>query len=290
MQYRYAVYYVPEQHSPLYAAGSALLGYDARTGQSVPTPCLPLPRDLPHDLPHDLSWESLVAEPTRYGLHATVVAPFFPLHSSEDALADTLRLFCQRMAAVLTPLRVVEHRGFLALMPDVPGVPNATNVPDAPGVTSAPDASDKAGTSGEADAPGSANVSGRRAMAALRHMAGEATRVFAPLRRPAPEAETLRRAKGLTNRQLAFLRTWGYPYVFEEYDFHISLTGPSTASPALGKVVAAYLADSIAQPQNVASLSLCRQPVDENHEPGKPCTGRFRVLESFPLSSTGIEQ
>ena len=263
MQYRYAVYYVPEEHSPLYSAGSALLGYDARTGQNVPTPCLPLPRDLPHDQPHDLSWESLVAEPTRYGLHATVVAPFFPLHSSEGALADTLRLFCKRMAAVRTPLRVVEHRGFLALMPDAPDVAGA---PDAP------------------------NVAGRRAQAALRHMASEATRVFAPLRRPAPEAEILRRAKGLTARQLGLLRAWGYPYLFEEYDFHISLTGPATASPALCEVLAAYLADSIAQPQNVASLSLCRQPVDESHEPGKPCTGRFRVLESFPLTSVDSEQ
>lgn len=278
MQYRYAVYYVPEEHSPLYSAGSALLGYDARTGQNVPTPCLPLPRDLPHDLPHDLSWESLVAEPTRYGLHATVVAPFFPLHSSEDALADTLRLFCKRMAAVRTPLRVVEHRGFLALMPDAPNVPGASV------------AWDKADTSGEADAPDAPDVAGRRAQAALRHMASEATRVFAPLRRPAPEAEILRRAKGLTARQLGLLRAWGYPYVFEEYDFHISLTGPATASPALCEVLAAYLADSIAQPQNVASLSLCRQPVDENHEPGKPCTGRFRVLGSFPLTSVDSEQ
>lgn len=254
MQYRYAVYYVPEEHSPLYSAGSALLGYDARRGQSVPAPCLPLPRDLPHDLPHDLSWEALVAEPMRYGLHATVVAPFFPLRDKEDALTDTLSLFCKRMAAVLTPLRVVEHRGFLALMPDA------------------------------------AAEAGRRAQAALRHMAGEATRVFAPLRRPAPEAEILRRAKGLTGRQLSLLRAWGYPYVFEEYDFHISLTGPSTASPALCEVVAAYLAGTIAQPQNVAGLSLCRQPVDESHEPGKPCTERFRVLESFSLNSAGVQQ
>ena len=248
MQYRYAVYYVPEEHSPLYSAGSALLGYDALRGQNVPAPSLPLPRDLPHNL----SWDALVAEPMRYGLHATVVAPFFPLCDKEDALTDTLSLFCKRLAAVLTPLRVVEHRGFLALMPDA------------------------------------ATAAGRRAQTALRHMAGEATRVFAPLRRPAPEAELLRRANGLTGRQLSLLRTWGYPYLFEEYDFHITLTGPSTASPALCAVVAAYLADAIAQPQSVAHLCLCRQPVDACHEPGKPCTGRFRVLESFPLNSAGV--
>ena len=86
MQYRYAVYYVPEEHSPLYSAGSALLGYDALRGQNVPAPSLPLPRDLPHNL----SWDALVAEPMRYGLHATVVAPFFPLCDKEDALTDTL--------------------------------------------------------------------------------------------------------------------------------------------------------------------------------------------------------
>ena len=45
------------------------------------------------------------------------------------------------------------------------------------------------------------------------------------LRAPAPEAERLRREQaGLTPRQREMLDTWGYPYVDEEFRFHMTLT------------------------------------------------------------------
>ncbi len=42
---------------------------------------------------------------------------------------------------------------------------------------------------------------------------------------PAPEELTKRRAAGLTPRQDHLLTQWGYPYVLDEFRFHLSLTG-----------------------------------------------------------------
>ena len=54
-----------------------------------------------------------------------------------------------------------------------------------------------------------------------------------------------RRSKGLTCRQDALLAKWGYPYVMEEYRFHITLTG-SIQDPAEREVCLRGLADVLA--------------------------------------------
>ncbi len=44
-------------------------------------------------------------------------------------------------------------------------------------------------------------------------------------RKPAGEEELQkRRARGLTDRQEAYLQEWGYPYVMDEFRFHLTLT------------------------------------------------------------------
>ena len=46
-------------------------------------------------------------------------------------------------------------------------------------------------------------------------------------RAPPETSEAMqRRTRGLTPRQDALLSRWGYPYVMEEFQFHITLTGP----------------------------------------------------------------
>jgi len=58
-------------------------------------------------------------------------------------------------------------------------------------------------------------------------LAATAVRDFEPLRAPLREEDLQRRLKsGLTARQEALLRQWGYPYVMEEFRFHMTLTGP----------------------------------------------------------------
>ena len=60
----------------------------------------------------------------------------------------------------------------------------------------------------------------------LLSLAAACVRHFDGFRAPASEAELARRrAAALTARQDALLRQWGYPYVMEEFRFHLTLTG-----------------------------------------------------------------
>jgi len=61
---------------------------------------------------------------------------------------------------------------------------------------------------------------------ALDALAAACVQSFDHFRRSASAAElTRRRATGLSARQDAYLLRWGYPYVFEDFRFHVTLTG-----------------------------------------------------------------
>jgi putative phosphonate metabolism protein len=60
---------------------------------------------------------------------------------------------------------------------------------------------------------------------ALHDLARQCVEALDPFRAPAgPEDLSRRRAKGLTPRQEALLQRWGYPYVMDEWRFHMTLT------------------------------------------------------------------
>ena len=62
--------------------------------------------------------------------------------------------------------------------------------------------------------------------AALAAMAGRCVAELDAFRAPAPEAELARRRKaGLSARQEEMLLRWGYPYVFDDFRFHMTLSG-----------------------------------------------------------------
>jgi hypothetical protein len=61
---------------------------------------------------------------------------------------------------------------------------------------------------------------------ALDALARDCIREFDPFRAPAEAGEIeKRRRSGLTPRQDEMLLRWGYPYVMDEFRFHITLTG-----------------------------------------------------------------
>jgi len=61
----------------------------------------------------------------------------------------------------------------------------------------------------------------------LNALAEKAVRIFEPFRAPLTEAEFAKRKPDqLSQAQYAHLETWGYPYVFDEFRFHLTLTGP----------------------------------------------------------------
>lgn len=62
---------------------------------------------------------------------------------------------------------------------------------------------------------------------AVDELAADCVRSFDPYRAPLGEQERARRLKpGLTVRQESHLDRWGYPYVFEDFRFHMTLSGP----------------------------------------------------------------
>lgn len=61
----------------------------------------------------------------------------------------------------------------------------------------------------------------------INRLADQCVRTFDSYRQPESEAQMeKRRKKGLSCRQEELLNIWGYPYVFDEFRFHLTLTGP----------------------------------------------------------------
>ncbi len=60
----------------------------------------------------------------------------------------------------------------------------------------------------------------------LRNLAAHIVRSLDPLRAPLSEADRARRRpETLTPQQMEYLDQWGYPYVFDEFRFHMTLFG-----------------------------------------------------------------
>jgi putative phosphonate metabolism protein len=93
----------------------------------------------------------------------------------------------------------------------------------------------------------------------LNDMAAKAVRAFDRFRAPLTEDElTNRRAGGLTPSQDLLLQTWGYPYVMEEFRFHITLTGklPKPEGKALVMQLDEILQPLLPRPFAIDGLTL----------------------------------
>lgn len=96
-------------------------------------------------------------------------------------------------------------------------------------------------------------------------------------RAPPTQAELARRRpERLTESQRAILSRWGYPYVFTEWRFHVTLTRRLTAEErdAVLPAVTAHLGGAPAQPRLVRALCLFTQSA-----PGAP----FMIAARLPL-------
>jgi len=112
---------------------------------------------------------------------------------------------------------------------------------------------------------------------ALQELAATMVKGLDPFRAPASEAELAkRRSANLTPRQEEMLVAWGYPYVMEEFRFHLTLSGrlPQSEANDLVSRLHAHFAPVIPQPFEVASLALM----------GEDEMGRFHHIESQNLA------
>lgn len=132
-------------------------------------------------------------EPRRYGWHATLKAPFRPAPGVDlDQLRRALEVQAAQQAALAMPPMVVRPLGGFLAW-----VPEAR--------------SDD-----------------------LHTLADRCVSVLQPLAAPLSDTEIgRRRAKGgLSPAQEALMLRWGYPFVFEHFRFHFSLTGDLSACDA----------------------------------------------------------
>lgn len=133
----------------------------------------------------DTIWSPWTAEPRRYGFHGTLKAPF---RLAEGLGADHVERVARHLSARLVPFRTKRAR--VALIGSFVAL-----VP-------------------EEECP------------RLLELAASCLESFEPLRAPLTEAERARRLETpLSPRQIELLELYGYPYVLDQFRFHMTLTG-----------------------------------------------------------------
>ena len=137
------------------------------------------------ELPDVPDLHGLTASPRRYGLHATLKPPFKLVPDVSESL---LRSALQAFAASRHPFRLPRL--------DLTAIGKFLA------------------------------LSPVEPCQELEELAGACVASFDHFRAPPTQAELeKRRGKGLTSHQESLLSQWGYPYVFDEYRFHVTLTG-----------------------------------------------------------------
>jgi putative phosphonate metabolism protein len=177
--------------------------------------------ESPELLPLPAHRAALVAEPRRYGFHGTLKPPF---RLAEGTSRDELVKAAQAFAGRQRPF--VEPPCVLAELHGFlalrPSLPSLS-------------------------------------IAAL---ADDCVRQFDRFRAPAGAEERRKRlAAPLTERQRGYVEAWGYPYVFEEFRLHLTLTCrlDDAARAACRAVLEPLAAEALAEPLVFRSLCLFEQ-------------------------------
>jgi hypothetical protein len=108
-------------------------------------------------------------------------------------------------------------------------------------------------------------------------LAADCVRAFEPFRAPLTEADIARRRQsGLTPRQDEQMLTFGYPFIFEDFRFHMTLAGPlePEEKAALVEKLRSKTATIESQPLYVDAITLYEQP--DRDSP-------FVLTERFPF-------
>jgi hypothetical protein len=177
---------------------------------------------FPPELSEIPAWEDLTREPRTYGFHATLKAPF---RLSPDACERDLCATLDRLAGELDGAPVFQPR--IDLIDGFVAI-----VPD--------------------EMP-----------LALSDLADACVRTFESFRASLSERERARRlAAGLDPGQIANLDQWGYPYVFSDFRFHMTLTGrlaPEQAGDIRARLTRLFQRATGTRPIVVDRLALLRQ-------------------------------
>ncbi|HWT61024.1 MAG TPA: DUF1045 domain-containing protein [Ochrobactrum sp.] len=115
-------------------------------------------------------------------------------------------------------------------------------------------------------------------VAELNQLANDVVVSFDRFRAPLRDAEIAkRRPERLSDAQRQNLDRWGYPYVFDEFRFHMTLTGPvdEKQRPHVERVLDDFFAPVLDDPVEIANLALFVEP-----EKGAP----FEIHSLHPMT------
>jgi putative phosphonate metabolism protein len=130
-------------------------------------------------------WRDLTQDPRKYGFHATLKAP---MALADDKSEGELLAACAEFAAMPRPIPMI--------------VPVVSAIGDFIAITPSEPSSE------------------------LQALAADAVSRFDGFRAPLTARDHARRSPDrLPPRQREYLERWGYPYVMEEFRFHMTLTG-----------------------------------------------------------------
>lgn len=180
--------------------------------------------------------ENITSTPRRYGFHATIKPPFRLKQGSDLA---TLEADLSELARRLVPVDMTE-----VTLKTVDGF--LALVPSG----------------------------GQRKVAALAaEVVSSLDRHRAP---PLPAELTKRRSRGLTDRQDKLLVRWGYPYVMDEFRFHLTLSHRLNRheAGALADLLWPHLEPIVPHVLKIKDLCLMAEAED----------GRFHILRRYDLT------
>ncbi|MBO6602047.1 MAG: DUF1045 domain-containing protein [Roseicyclus sp.] len=180
--------------------------------------------------------EEITATPRKYGFHGTIKPPFRLAEGTSRAELETA---AEALLASLSPVQLpgLVIRRLGGFVAAVPERPSA----------------------------------------GLADLAAAVVRGLDRFRAPPGEAELARRRKsGLSRRQDALLEAWGYPYVMEEFRFHLTLSGhfAEAEAEALAGRLTAHFAPVLPRPFGVDALALMGEAQD----------GRFHLIHRYTLA------
>lgn len=178
----------------------------------------------------------LTAAPRRYGFHGTIKAPF---RLADGTDPNMLQTDLAALAARLSPVRMAGLR--LEILKGFLALIPEGNETD------------------------------------LLALGAEVVSRLDPLRAPLTEAEIARRRPDrLTARQRELLARWGYPYVMEEFRFHLTLTDdlPADMAQSTAAILGPWFAEVLPRPFDITDLCLF----------GEDNAGQFHLLHRYPLT------
>jgi putative phosphonate metabolism protein len=181
-------------------------------------------------------WLDVTRDPRKYGFHATLKAPMTLADGKTEA---DLATACETFAATARRIPIIE--------PVVESIDGFIAV-----IPAAPSAD-------------------------LTKLAADVTREFDSFRAPLTQEDRARRNPAkLTPRQRDYLDRWGYPYVMEEFRFHMTLTGRLDAArrePVMAMLKSGF-SELDLKKLAIDRVVLCRQ--DGPHS-------RFRIVRDYVL-------